>query len=202
MVLFTLSASMAWADPVIPDTSRYTFCVLAGSARQSEELETAPQVEADFFWRFSPYFAIGPAIGYSYAHTTTQTLSKGTVTSIPMLLKFRLSTAPSNAVFFIEAGAGQFYFDHEVDSDVINLVHASGLDLQEKVDSQLGYSFGAGIDFYRVPQAGIGLEIHQQVVKPQFHGKLTTGNGTVFAEANQTVDLTATVINLHAAVHF
>jgi opacity protein-like surface antigen len=107
--------------------------------------------------------------------------SKGKLTVMPVQLSIqaRLPVTP-RFIPYIQGGGGYYLNSFALDGEIIDTWDALGFDVEEKIESSIGYHFGAGIDFFLTGKIAISADFKYCMVKSKGSWSLTDQiSGTV-----------------------
>lgn len=152
---------------------------IVGLQTSSKELQSGLYLEADFMRAVNRYYSIGVSIGYSDVDNKVNTLSKGTVQSIPFLIKSRFSTAGDFVSVYGEIGTGYVFYDHTLAPELTSVLSTLGLSYSEKINGSLGYSVGGGVRMALGKNIKVGIFMRRLFADPYVRYSLS-GLGASF----------------------
>ncbi len=102
-------------------------------------------------------------------------LSKGKLSIMPIQLSLqgRYPFSGGRLVPYLELGGGYYLNNFTVDGDLAGNWERVGFKLEEKVESAMGFHFGAGLDFYVIRNLSLGLGFKYCLAKMKGSWSLT-----------------------------
>lgn len=161
--------------------------LFGGYAKPSNELyEGAVAYGFNLSYVFSPNLAVELS-GFRFESAvkgSTDGLSEGKLAVMPVQLSVqgRLPMRGGRLIPFVEAGAGYYVNTFSLDSGLASDWAALGFDMEESVESVVGYHFGAGVDFFVSGNISLGAEVKYCIATAQ--GKWSLVDAAGAAEAS------------------
>lgn len=145
----------------------------AGYVMPSEDdFGKAPAFGLSFFYSLSKQFRVELKSYFSPidVENDPEGLSAGTLNVIPLQLSLQYRLRISRRFIpYVGAGVGYYLNNFSVENN--DQWQNLGFEINEKVDSVLGYHFGAGIDFFIKPNMAINIDVRYSIAS--FDGSYT-----------------------------
>lgn len=156
--------------------------LFGGYARPSDDLyEGAVAYGFNLSYVFTPNLAVELS-GFRFESAvkgSTDGLSEGKLAVMPVQLSVqgRFPMKGGRLIPFVEAGAGYYINKFSLDSGLASDWAALGFDMEESVESVVGYHFGAGVDFFVSGKISLGAEVKYCIATAQGTWRLADAAG-------------------------
>jgi opacity protein-like surface antigen len=110
----------------------------------------------------------------SDVESSVEGFSKGKLTVMPVQLSIqvRLPVTP-RFIPYIHGGGGYYLNSFALDGEIIDTWDALGFNVEEKIESSIGYHFGAGLDLFITGKISISADFRYCMVKSKGSWSLT-----------------------------
>ncbi|MCK5059056.1 MAG: porin family protein [Candidatus Aminicenantes bacterium] len=141
----------------------------------------------NFCYEITKYFALEVS-GLRFQSGVTgevDSLSDGTLTVMPLQLSLQGRYPVNNQLVpYVSGGIGYYLNSFALDNEVVNNWNAVNFDIEESLEHAIGFHFGAGIDYFIIPNIAVNADFKYCIFKAAGTWTLTDLTGTATASGD------------------